>query len=123
MRRYVYVSEYVQRGFSGTTGRDVSKASFILGELRLFDRPDDRPIPNDCIGMVYRLESDKLNEQAIDVFVKVVQQRANTQVLIVGGRFRSYPISRRPRGPPRSSSGSASLITWPTRSCHGCMPS
>ena len=35
--------------------------------------------------MVYRLESDKLNENSIDVFIKIAQQRPTIKVLIVGG--------------------------------------
>ena len=34
--------------------------------------------------MVYRLEKDKLHEDSIDVFIKVVQDRPNTTCLIVG---------------------------------------
>ena len=86
VRRYVYVSEYVQRTFSGSSRTKALGVVVHPGcDFRLFDRGEDRPLPTDCIGMVYRLESDKLNEQAIDVFVKVVRQRPNTKVLIVGG--------------------------------------
>jgi len=35
--------------------------------------------------MVYRLEPDKLHENSIDVFIRVLQHRADTRALIVGG--------------------------------------
>ncbi|MGG2024156.1 glycosyltransferase family 4 protein [Pseudomonas sp. S8] len=39
----------------------------------------------DTIGMVYRLETDKLNADSITPFIKAVQKRPQTRVLIVGG--------------------------------------
>jgi glycosyltransferase involved in cell wall biosynthesis len=47
--------------------------------------------------MVYRLESDKLNEQSIDVFIKVVQRRPQTNVIIVGGGTFLEPYRRAAR--------------------------
>jgi glycosyltransferase involved in cell wall biosynthesis len=34
---------------------------------------------------VYRLEGDKLDEHAIDVFIEVIKRRSSTRALIVGG--------------------------------------
>ena len=53
-------------------------------DFSLFQRKDPLTQPSNCIGMVYRLEKDKLNENSIDVFIKVVQNRPDTTCLIVG---------------------------------------
>lgn len=88
--RYVYVSDYVLDTFGQRNGK--SFTVYPGSDLRLFVRKDMLDIPNDCIGMVYRLEGDKLTEQSIDVFIKVVKRRPSTRVLMVGGgRFlKSY---------------------------------
>ena len=83
IERYVYVSDYVRRTFGQSgphhltiyPGSDFSH--FTAGAR------DSRP--DDCVGMVYRLESDKLNESAIEPFIRIVQKRPRTRVLIVGG--------------------------------------
>jgi len=79
---YVYVSDYA-RNFAAC---EETKSSVIYpgSNLTLFDRKE-APIPDDVIGMVYRLDSDKLKEDAIRVFIQVVKKRPRTQVLIVGG--------------------------------------
>ena len=79
---YVYVSNYVYDTF----GQRNEKSSVIYpgSNFDIFTRKK-RELPDNCIGMVYRLEKDKLNEQSIDVFIKVAQRRPETKVLIVGG--------------------------------------
>ena len=79
---YVYVSDYA-RNFAAC---EETKSSVIYpgSNLTLFDRKE-APIPDDVIGMVYRLDSDKLKEDAVRVFIQVVKKRPRTQVLIVGG--------------------------------------
>jgi glycosyltransferase involved in cell wall biosynthesis len=79
---YVYVSEYA-RDFAKC---EEEKSSVIYpgSNLTLFDRKEAQ-IPDNVIGMVYRLDSDKLKEDAIRVFIQVVKKRPRTQVLIVGG--------------------------------------
>ena len=81
--RYVYVSHYVKQEFGN--GSDLNVTIYPGSDFSHFSRQHDTQLVTDCIGMVYRLEADKLNEQSIDVFIKVVQQRPQTQVLIVGG--------------------------------------
>lgn len=81
--RYVYVSEYVQREFGAPQapnlviypGSDFSHFSLEPGE-------DPR---GTHVGMVYRLERDKLNESAIIPFIRVAQMNHSARVLIVGG--------------------------------------
>lgn len=83
INKYVYVSEYLQNRF----GQQNEKSLTIYpgSNYDLFTRPDNYDISDDCIGMVYRLESDKLNESSIDVFIKVAKRRPGTKILIVGG--------------------------------------
>lgn len=83
IEQYVYVSEYVLDHFGRREVR--SRVIYPGSNFNLFtDHRDKLPQP-DCIGMVYRLERDKLNEDAIDVFIKVVKRRPGTRALIVGG--------------------------------------
>ena len=81
--RYVYVSDYVRNTF-GITDRP-SLTIYPGSNFRLFSRGASQAIPDDCIGMVYRLDVDKLNESAIDVFIKVALKRPQTKIIIVGG--------------------------------------
>jgi glycosyltransferase involved in cell wall biosynthesis len=53
-------------------------------DLEHFSKVDLSSIEDNCIGMVYRLENDKLNSSSIDVFIKVAQRRPTTRCLIVG---------------------------------------
>lgn len=80
---YVYVSDYVNHefGYVGSPNITIYPGS----DLATFSKRNSFDIPDNCIGMVYRLEGDKLNEQSIDVFIKVIQLRPQTKALIVGG--------------------------------------
>ena len=81
--RYVYVSDYVRRvfGFPGMEHVTVYPGS----DFGLFTRSPTERAPEDCVGMVYRLERDKLNEDAIQPFIRIAQLRPQTHILIVGG--------------------------------------
>jgi glycosyltransferase involved in cell wall biosynthesis len=81
VRRYVYVSDSV-RGCFGMRSDDA--VIYPGSDLARFAR-DGAPLPDDTAGMVYRLESDKLNPEAIEVFVELVRSRPAARVLIVGG--------------------------------------
>jgi len=80
---YVHVSNYVQRQFGDGSAKNIT--IFPGSDFSVFVRRENQPLPLDCIGMVYRLENDKLNEKSIDVFIKVAQRRPQTKVIIVGG--------------------------------------
>jgi len=83
VERYVYVSNYVREVF----GRDaLSHLTIYPGsDLTHFFSEQNAPQAEDCVGMVYRLEHDKLNEQSIQVFIRIAQRRPQTRALIVGG--------------------------------------
>ncbi len=81
IKRYVYVSEYARNLFSPVP--DNSRVIYPGSNLDLFQRLD-HDFPDDAIGMVYRLERDKLNEESVDVFIDVVTARPSTKAYIIG---------------------------------------
>ncbi|MGI4835904.1 MAG: glycosyltransferase [Janthinobacterium lividum] len=80
--RYVFVSEYAQVQFGQPGSPNV--VIYPGSNFQLFTRPTTEPLPPDTIGMVYRLDADKLNEASIDVFIEVIRRRPQTRALIVG---------------------------------------
>lgn len=81
--RYVYVSDYVRRVFGSPDPEHVTV--YPGSDFGLFTRGPAESAPEDCVGMVYRLERDKLNEEAIRPFIRIAQLRPQTRILIVGG--------------------------------------
>jgi glycosyltransferase involved in cell wall biosynthesis len=80
---YIFVSDYVKEKFGRLDSRNIT--IYPGSDLSFFSRKKDIAVPDDCIGMVYRLQEDKLNESSIDAFIKAVQRKEKTKVLIVGG--------------------------------------
>lgn len=83
VKRYVYVSDYVRHVFGQSNDSHVTV--YPGSDFSHFMRADEEAEPQDCVGMVYRLEGDKLNEAAIEPFIRIVQKRPQTKILIVGG--------------------------------------
>jgi glycosyltransferase involved in cell wall biosynthesis len=83
VRCYVHVSDDVKARFGrrGTWNETVYPGS----DLSFFSRPAGAAVPDDTIGMVYRLQPDKLDERSIEPFIEVVKRRPGTRALIVGG--------------------------------------
>lgn len=81
--RYVYVSDYVRHKFGQNKPGHIT--IYPGSDFSLFTRQPDDILPENCIGMVYRLEADKLNEFSITPLIKAVQKRPNTKALVVGG--------------------------------------
>ena len=90
--RYVYVSNYVREVF----GRNAPSHLTIYpgSDFSHFFRAPNEPQAENCVGMVYRLEHDKLNEQSIQPFIRIVQRRPQTRVLIVGGGSLLVPFQK-----------------------------
>jgi glycosyltransferase involved in cell wall biosynthesis len=80
---YVFVSDDVRRRFG--RDRDRNLTIYPGSDVDRFSRRAGSLPPDNCVGMVYRLERDKLDERAIDVFVEVLRRRADVEALIVGG--------------------------------------
>ena len=81
--RNVFVSDTIMRQFGGKGTPEIM--IHPGSDFRLFRRMQDADVADDCLGMVYRLENDKLNVAAIDPFIRCVRLRPQTRVLIVGG--------------------------------------
>lgn len=93
---YVFVSEYVRAEF-GSAVADPAVSSIIYPGIDLshFSKRYDGDDAKNAIGMVYRLESDKLREDAIDLFIDVIKRRPRTHAIIVGGgSFLEFYIER-----------------------------
>jgi glycosyltransferase involved in cell wall biosynthesis len=88
IEKYIFVSNYVM---NLSDAPDRSAVIYPGSDLKMFQR-GGAPIPDDAIGMVYRLEEDKLMGDSIQVFIKVVKKRPQTKAYIVGGGilFDSY---------------------------------
>jgi glycosyltransferase involved in cell wall biosynthesis len=80
---YVYVSKYVMQEYGLPVHRNV--VIYPGSNFSHFKRLNQEDMPDNCIGMVYRLERDKINESSIEVFIEVVKRRRKIKVLIVGG--------------------------------------
>ena len=95
-QHYVFVSDYVRQEFGSSLPKGVTASVFHPGiELRWFEAVDPVTDREEAIGMVYRLEDDKLTEAAIDVFIEIVLRRPRTKVYIIGGgRFLEPYIAR-----------------------------
>lgn len=78
---YVYVSQYAQM----MTGAWPENSSVIYpgSDFSHFKVEPNSNMP-DAVGMVYRLEPDKLREDAIEAFIELVKIRPKTLVYIVG---------------------------------------
>ena len=81
--RYIYVSDYVKNTFGAKDGK--SQTIYPGSDFELFSNDTIEDVSDDCIGMVYRLENDKLNLDSIKPFIEVVKRRPETKVIIVGG--------------------------------------
>ncbi|UGY10673.1 methyltransferase domain-containing protein [Phyllobacterium pellucidum] len=85
INRYVFVSEYVRKEFGGKLSDKLATVVYPGIDLTRFSHPYDGEDAENAIGMVYRLEKDKLTIDAIDLFIEVVKRRPRTRVYIIGG--------------------------------------
>jgi glycosyltransferase involved in cell wall biosynthesis len=97
IEQYIYVSEYARNLFQPVP--DNSVVIYPGSNLELFERAD-HDFPDDAIGMVYRLERDKLNEDSLEVLIDVVRKRPSTRVYIIGAGtfFKLYQEQARAAG-------------------------
>jgi len=80
--RNVFVSQAILDRFGSSVPAQVIHPGI---DLSLFSPPKSSdPDAYDTIGMVYRLERDKLNEASIEPFIAVVKRRPRTRAIIVG---------------------------------------
>ncbi|MEQ1762395.1 MAG: glycosyltransferase family 4 protein [Pyrinomonadaceae bacterium] len=83
VRHNVYVSDYVLGNFKPEEG----PAASVIYPGSDLDHFTYSEIASESknIGMVYRLEKDKLSEDSIEVFIRVAQLSPGTRCYIVGG--------------------------------------
>ena len=84
VRHNVFVSNYVRDHFdNGDLPSSVIYPGSDLDHFRSANK-GDKPF---AFGMVYRLDQDKLNAEAIDVFIEVVKQLPEARCYIIGAGY------------------------------------
>jgi glycosyltransferase involved in cell wall biosynthesis len=83
VERYVFVSNFVSDRYA----RDGDPATIVYpgSDLDFFRAPAEAERPQDTIGLVYRLERDKLDERSFDPVIHVLGERAGARAIVVGG--------------------------------------
>ena len=79
----VFVSEYVRREFNNVETE--SSVIYPGSDFSHFQNDDIDRLPDKSIGMVYRLDNDKLRPDAIEVFIEAVKKDPAIKGHIVGG--------------------------------------
>lgn len=82
IRGNIYVSNYAKNTFG--LNAPLNTVVYPGSNFDLFKSDRQREF-SDTIGMVYRLENDKLNKQSIEPFIEAIKKRPETRALIVGG--------------------------------------
>lgn len=83
IRTYVFVSDYIRRQFAPDVANGIVVHPGI--DLDRFSAGAFEPGAEDTIGMVYRLDPDKLDADSILPLIDVVRRRPSTRVIVVGG--------------------------------------
>lgn len=104
----VFVSAFVRRTFAPSD--PLARVIHPGSDFTLFEPPSDGeeiqpglrqalfgPETAPVVGMVYRLEPDKLSASAIDAFIAILRHRPQCRCLIVGGGSLLEPFQQRIR--------------------------
>ncbi len=83
--RYVFVSNYVRNEFASGLAGALTEVIHPGIDLSRFSAPFNGVDAENAIGMVYRLERDKLAEDSIDLLIEVVKRRPRTRAYVIGG--------------------------------------
>jgi glycosyltransferase involved in cell wall biosynthesis len=89
---YVHVSDYVARRFATPAGRNV--VIHPGSDTDFFSREPQVPLADDSVGMVYRLQREKLDDAGIDPLVEIVRRRPHTRAYVIGSG-ELLPVYRR----------------------------
>ena len=81
--RYVYVSDYVRRRFARPG--DATTVVYPGSDLDHFRPATNADRPDKTLGLVYRLERDKLNEASFDAIAEALKRRNDARAIVVGG--------------------------------------
>lgn len=82
----VFVSKFVAENFNDD-GETPWSVIYPGSDFTHFKNDDVAALPDDSIGMVYRLDTDKLNPEAIEIFIAVVKRKPDAKCVIVGGGY------------------------------------
>ncbi|MDZ4792731.1 MAG: glycosyltransferase family 4 protein [Bacteroidota bacterium] len=82
----IFVSRYVKEQFNDQPHID-SSVIYPGSDLSHFTCPDEQPFPADTIGMVYRLDADKLNGETIEIFIAALKKKPDLTCYIIGGGY------------------------------------
>jgi glycosyltransferase involved in cell wall biosynthesis len=96
---HVYVSEYL-RGLSPTRGPSSVIYPGVDVEAYRPARLGLRPAPVETVGLVYRLENDKLAPDTIDMLIALVRIRPSARIVLIGegSHYRHYAAQARAAG-------------------------
>jgi len=89
----VFVSNYVRNGFndSGVSSSVIHPGS----DFAHFKNEEVDALPGNTIGMVYRLDGDKLNAEAIEIFIAAVKMNPVIKCYIIGEGYFSGHYKKR----------------------------
>jgi glycosyltransferase involved in cell wall biosynthesis len=80
---YVYVSEFVAQTYGIRAGRE--RVIYPGSDTDLFVRNQNAPLAENSVGMVYRLQREKLDIHSIDPLVKALCMRPGARGYVIGG--------------------------------------
>lgn len=81
----VFVSQYVKDQFNNSPVD--SSVIYPGSDLSHFSCLANYVFPNDTIGMVYRLDTDKLSKESIEIFISAVKKKPSLRCYIIGGGY------------------------------------
>ena len=80
---YVYVSEFVAQEYGTRAGRE--RVIYPGSDTDLFVRNRNAPLADNSVGMVYRLQREKLDDHSIDPLVKALCIHPGARGYVIGG--------------------------------------
>jgi len=90
----IYVSRYVAQEFNGDNPTPHS-VIYPGSDMRHFSNDQIEALPRNTIGMMYRLDPDKLNEAGIDVFIQLAKNNPGLHCYIIGDGPLVIPYKRK----------------------------
>jgi glycosyltransferase involved in cell wall biosynthesis len=81
--RYVFVSDHVRRRYAHDGDR--TEVIYPGSDLARFRRPPGLERPENTLGLVYRLQRDKLDETSLDPIIEVLRRREAARAIVIGG--------------------------------------
>jgi glycosyltransferase involved in cell wall biosynthesis len=85
IRHNVFVSEYVRKAFNDS--ELPSSVIYPGSDFSHFTGDPNRELTGNTVGMVYRLDTDKLDASAIEVFISAVKKMPSLKCYIIGGGY------------------------------------